>query len=66
MQAVQFASVTKITGIVLTKIDGTSKGGIVIGISSEMNIPVKYIGVGEKIEDLQRFDAKQFAEALFE
>lgn len=66
MQAKQFAEVTKITGIVLTKIDGTSKGGIVIGISSEMNIPVKYIGVGEKIEDLQRFDAKQFAEALFE
>ena len=66
MQAVQFANVTKITGIVLTKIDGTSKGGIVIGISSSMNIPVKYIGVGEKIEDLQKFDAKQFAEALFD
>ena len=66
MQAVQFANVTKITGIVLTKIDGTSKGGIVIGISSTMNIPVKYIGVGEKIEDLQKFDAKQFAEALFD
>ena len=66
MQAKQFAEVTKITGIVLTKIDGTSKGGIVIGISSEMNIPVKYIGVGEKIEDLQKFDAKQFAEALFD
>ena len=66
MQAKQFAQVTKITGIVLTKIDGTAKGGIVIGISSEMNIPVKYIGVGEKIEDLQRFDARQFADALFE
>jgi len=66
MQAKQFAEVTKITGIVLTKIDGTAKGGIVIGISSEMNIPVKYIGVGEKIEDLQKFDAKQFAEALFD
>ena len=66
MQAKQFAEVTKITGIVLTKIDGTSKGGIVIGISSEMNIPVKYIGVGERIEDLQKFDAKQFAEALFD
>lgn len=65
MQAKQFAEVTKITGIVLTKIDGTAKGGIVIGICSEMNIPVKYIGVGEKIEDLQKFDAKQFAEALF-
>lgn len=66
MQAVQFSNVTKITGIVLTKIDGTSKGGIVIGISSTMNIPVKYIGVGEKIEDLQKFDAKQFADALFD
>ena len=66
MQAKQFAQVTKITGIVLTKIDGTAKGGIVIGITSEMNIPVKYIGVGEKIEDLQKFDAKQFAEALFD
>ena len=66
MQAKQFAQVTKITGIVLTKIDGTAKGGIVIGISSEMNIPVKYIGVGEKIEDLQKFDAKLFAEALFD
>jgi len=66
VQAKQFAQVTKITGIVLTKIDGTAKGGIVIGISSEMNIPVKYIGVGEKIEDLQKFDAKQFAEALFD
>ena len=66
MQAKQFAEVTKITGIVLTKIDGTAKGGIVIGICSEMNIPVKYIGVGEKIEDLQKFDAKQFAEALFD
>lgn len=66
MQAKQFAEVTKITGIVLTKIDGTSKGGIVIGISSEMNLPVKYIGVGEAIEDLQKFDAEQFAAALFE
>lgn len=66
MQAKQFAEVTKITGIVLTKIDGTAKGGIVIGICSEMSIPVKYIGVGEKIEDLQKFDAKQFAEALFD
>lgn len=66
VQAKQFAQVTKITGIVLTKIDGTAKGGIVVSITSEMNIPVKYIGVGEKIEDLQKFDAKQFAEALFD
>ena len=66
VQAKQFAQVTKITGIVLTKIDGTAKGGIVVSITSEMNIPVKYIGVGEKIEDLQKFDAKQFAQALFD
>lgn len=66
VQAKQFAQVTKITGIVLTKIDGTAKGGIVVAITSEMNIPVKYIGVGEKIEDLQKFDAEQFAKALFE
>lgn len=66
MQAKQFAQVTKITGIVLTKIDGTAKGGIVIGITSEMDVPVKYIGVGEKIEDLQKFDAHQFAEALLD
>ncbi len=64
MQAKQFSQVTNITGIVLTKIDGTAKGGIVIGISSELNIPVKYIGVGEKIEDLQEFHAQDFAEAL--
>lgn len=66
VQAKQFAQVTKITGIVLTKIDGTAKGGIVIGITSEMDIPVKYIGVGEKIEDLQKFDAHEFAKALLD
>ncbi len=66
MQALKFAEVTKITGLVLTKIDGTAKGGAVIGICSEMNIPIKYIGVGEKIDDLQKFDANDFAKALFE
>ena len=65
-QAKQFAEVANITGLVLTKIDGTAKGGAVIGICSEMNIPIKYIGVGEKIDDLQKFDAQEFAKALFE
>ncbi len=53
------------TGIVLTKLDGTAKGGIVIAIKAEQNIPVKLIGVGEKIDDLQEFDPKAFADALF-
>ena len=65
-QAIQFSEVTHITGLVLTKIDGTAKGGAVIGVCSEMNIPVKYIGVGEKIDDLQEFDAKDFAKAMFD
>ena len=66
IQAKEFAEVTKITGIVLTKLDGTAKGGVVIGICDELNVPVKLIGVGEKIEDLQEFNAKEFAKALFE
>lgn len=66
IQAKEFSEVTKITGIVLTKLDGTAKGGVVIGICDALNVPVKLIGVGEKIEDLQVFDAKQFAKALFE
>lgn len=66
IQAKEFSEVTKITGIILTKLDGTAKGGIVIGICDELNVPVKLIGVGEKIEDLQAFDAKEFARALFE
>ncbi len=65
-QAKQFAQVTDITGIVLTKLDGTAKGGIAIAIQSEMNIPVKYIGIGEQIDDLQKFDAESFVEALFQ
>lgn len=65
-QAKQFNEVADITGIILTKLDGTAKGGIAIAIQSEMNIPVKYIGIGEKIDDLQKFDADSFVDALFE
>lgn len=65
-QAKQFGEVADITGIILTKLDGTAKGGIAIAIQSEMNIPVKYIGIGEKIDDLQKFDAEAFVDALFQ
>ena len=65
-QAKQFNEVADITGIILTKLDGTAKGGIAIAIQSEMNIPVKYIGIGEHIDDLQKFDANSFVDALFE
>ena len=65
-QAKLFAEAAEVTGIVLTKLDGTAKGGMIISIKSELGIPVKYIGVGEKIEDLQEFNAKDFARALFE
>ena len=64
-QARQFREVVDITGIILTKLDGTAKGGIAVAIESELGIPVKYIGVGESIEDLQKFDADQFVNALF-
>jgi fused signal recognition particle receptor len=64
-QAKIFSESAEITGIVLTKLDGTAKGGIVISIKNELNIPVKLIGVGEKLEDLQPFDSKEFVEALF-
>ena len=64
-QAREFADVADITGIILTKMDGTAKGGIAVAIHSELGIPVKYIGVGETIEDLQKFDADQFVDALF-
>ena len=64
-QAKLFSQTADITGIILTKIDGTAKGGIVISISKEQNIPVKFIGVGEQIDDLQEFDAESFAKALF-
>ena len=64
-QARQFKETAGLTGIVLTKLDGTAKGGVVIGIKEELDIPIKYIGVGEKIEDLREFDAAEFAAALF-
>ena len=65
-QAREFGETADLTGIILTKMDGTAKGGIAVAIQSELNIPVKYIGVGETIEDLQKFDAQQFVNALFE
>ena len=64
-QAREFKNVTNITGIVLTKLDGTAKGGIVIAIHNELDIPVKYVGVGEGIDDLQPFSAKDFADGIF-
>lgn len=64
-QAKQFSEVADITGIVLTKMDGTAKGGIAVAIQAELGIPVKYIGVGETIDDLQKFDSEQFVNALF-
>ena len=65
-QAREFKEVTNVTGIILTKLDGTAKGGIAIAIHSELGIPVKYIGVGERVDDLQKFDADQFVNALFD
>ena len=65
-QAREFKNVTDITGIVLTKLDGTAKGGIIIPIRNELNIPVKFIGVGEGIDDLQPFNAREFADGIFE
>ncbi|HEY3874367.1 MAG TPA: signal recognition particle-docking protein FtsY [Candidatus Kapabacteria bacterium] len=64
-QAREFTKVAPITGLVLTKLDGTAKGGIVIALTNELRVPVRYIGVGEKIEDLQPFDAEEFAKAMF-
>ena len=65
-QAKAFAEVTDIDGYVLTKLDGTSKGGVIIGIVNKTKLPIKYIGTGEKITDLQKFDAKDFVDAIFE
>lgn len=65
-QAKEFAKVSKLTGLVLTKLDGTAKGGIIIAITNELKLPVRYIGVGEKIDDLQPFNPVDFVEALFE
>lgn len=65
-QAKEFGEVADLTGIILTKMDGTAKGGIAVAIQSELKIPVKYIGVGETIDDLQKFDAQEFVNALFD
>lgn len=65
-QAKEFSEVADLTGIILTKMDGTAKGGIAVAIQSELQIPVKYIGVGETIDDLQKFDVDQFVDALFD
>ena len=65
-QAKQFMEVVDITGIILTKLDGTAKGGIAVAIQSELGIPVKYVGVGEKIDDLQKFNSQDFVTALFD
>ena len=64
-QAKLFGESTGLTGLILTKLDGTAKGGVVIGISNEQSLPVKFIGVGEQIDDLQPFNAKEFADAIF-
>ena len=64
-QARQFNEVANVTGIILTKLDGTAKGGIAVAIQSELDIPVKYIGVGESIDDLQKFNSDEFVNALF-
>ena len=64
-QAREFASVTNLTGIIMTKMDGTAKGGIAIAVQAELGIPVKFIGVGEKIEDLQKFNPDKFVDAIF-
>ena len=64
-QAKEFLNAAKITGLVLTKLDGTAKGGIVFSLKEQLGIPVKYVGVGEQVDDLQEFDPKEFVEALF-
>lgn len=64
-QARQFSAATQVTDLAITKLDGTAKGGVVIGISDMFRIPVKYIGLGEKITDLQVFDKRTFVESLF-
>ena len=65
-QAKLFSEAADITGIILTKLDGTAKGGIVISIAKEQNVPVKFVGVGEGIDDLQEFNSDDFAKAIFE
>jgi fused signal recognition particle receptor len=65
VQAREFTKVTDVTSLAVTKLDGTAKGGVVIGISDEFKIPVRYIGVGEKVEDLQVFSKMEFVDSLF-
>jgi fused signal recognition particle receptor len=65
-QAQIFTEAMAVSGVVLTKLDGTAKGGVILGIVDQLKIPVRYIGVGEKIDDLQPFDPDEFVEALFE
>jgi fused signal recognition particle receptor len=65
LQAKEFSKATEVTALAITKLDGTAKGGVVIGISDQLRVPVKYIGVGEKVDDLQLFDKKKFVETLF-
>ena len=64
-QAKQFTAATEVTSLAITKLDGTAKGGVLLGISDQFQIPVKYIGVGEGMEDLQVFDRKEFIKTLF-
>lgn len=64
-QAKQFSAATQITSLAVTKLDGTAKGGVVIGISDQMKVPVKYIGLGEHMEDLQLFNRSEFVNSLF-
>ena len=65
IQAREFTKATEVTSLAITKLDGTAKGGVVIGISDEFRIPVKYIGVGEKVDDLQVFNKTEFVDSLF-
>jgi fused signal recognition particle receptor len=65
-QAQNFGDIVPLTGVVLTKLDGTAKGGVVLSIHEELHVPVRWVGLGEREEDLQRFDAESFARALFE
>jgi fused signal recognition particle receptor len=65
-QAKQFTAATKVNSLALTKLDGTAKGGVVIGISDQFNIPVRYIGVGEGVDDLQLFNSKEFVNSIFD
>jgi len=64
-QAKQFTKATEVTSLAITKLDGTAKGGVVIGVSDQLKVPVKYIGIGEGIDDLQVFNRKEFVDSLF-